>query len=133
MKAAGVLSLCAFLFCGCSQRYGIRVVNRSTNDLILLTISWDGHEVMFPPVASASASYGGMYGAPSPDVALYPRARMPKKHVLISYLAPGPVTNSVRVVLRKEVLEAVRQLHSNFLFVVNTDGTITSAVSAEPK
>jgi len=56
---------------------------------------------------------------------------MPKRGVLISYLTPGPVTNSVRVVLSKEVLEAVRQSHSNFMFVVNADGTITSTVSAE--
>jgi hypothetical protein len=58
---------------------------------------------------------------------------MPTREVLISYLTSGPVTNSVRVVLSKEVLEAVRQSHSDFLFVVNTDATITSAVSVEPK
>ena len=88
---------------------------------------------MFPPVASASASYGDSYGAPSSDVVVYPRVRMPTRDVLISYLTLGHVTNSVRVVLSKEVLEAVQQSHSNLMFVVNTDATITSAVWTEPK
>jgi hypothetical protein len=133
MKAGLALCCCAMLLFGCSQRYGIRVLNRSTNDLALLNISWDGHEVMFPPVASASASYGDAYGAPSPDVAVYPRVRMPNKQVLISYLTPGPVTNSIPVLLSKEVFQAVRQSHGNFMFVVNADGTITSTTSSEPK
>ena len=118
-----------------SERYGIRVLNRSTNDLNLLTISWDGGEVVFSPVASASANYGDMYGAPSADVAVYPHARMPKKSVLFVYVIPGspPVTNSVRVVVSKEVSAAVRESHGNFMFIVNADSTISSALSPESK
>ena len=97
----------------------------------MLTISWESGEVCFPPVGSASAAYSEAYGAALPDVAIYPHVRMPKRNVLISYLTPGPVTNSVRVVLSTEVLQAVRQSHSNFIFVVKADGTITSTVSAE--
>ena len=133
MKTAFALCLCAALLSGCTQRYGIRVVNRSTNDLSMLAITWDGCEVMFPPVASASASHGDSYGAPSPDVAVYPGVGMPKRDVLISYLTAGPVTNRVRVVLSKEVLDSVRLLHSNFMFVVNANASITSSVSAEAK
>jgi hypothetical protein len=134
MKTAFVICLCALLL-GCSQRqqYGIRVLNRSTNDLSLFTVSWDGAEVIVPCVASVSASYGQAYGAPSSDVTVYPRAPRPTTKVLISYLTPGPVTNTSWVVLSKGVLQAVRDGHSNFMFMVNRDATITSAVSAEPK
>jgi hypothetical protein len=116
------------------RRYGIRVLNQSTNDLNLLNISWDGSAVAFPAVASAAASYSDCYGCADRDVTLYPRARMPTKDVLISYLVPGAptVTNSLRVELAEDILKAVQKSHGNFMFVVNADGTITSTRSAEP-
>lgn len=136
VKTAFALCLCPTLISGCSQRYGFRVLNQSTNDLGLLTISWGGNEVGFPAVARANASYGDCYGCPGSDVAMYPRVRMPTKDLVISWLTPGPVravTNRVRVELSKDVLEAVRRSHSNFLLVVNADGTISLGVSAEPR
>ena len=97
----------------------------------MLRLSWDSGEVMFPLVASASASYRDAYGAPSPDVTVYPGVPMPTGEVLIRYLMFGPVTNTVRVMLPEDVSKAVRESRSNFMFVVNTDATITATVSAE--
>ena len=134
MKAAISFAICALVLFGCSQRYGIRVLNRSTNELGLLAMSWDGAEVAFPPVASVSADYSGAYGAPSTDLTLYPRSCMPTKNVLVSYLTVGgsvTVTNSVRIVIPDQVLEAVRHSHSNFMFVVNTDNSITVGISPD--
>ena len=135
MKSVFALCLCLMLLAGCSQQYEIRIVNRSTNDLNMLYITWGNNEVMFPPIASVSAYNGEAYGAPASDVGVYPSCRMPTSDVLIHYLIPGarPVTNSVRVVLPKEVVEAVQESHSNFMFIVNADGTITPTVSAQPR
>ena len=134
MKTVYALCLCVALFSGCSQRYGIKVVNRSTNEIVMLKISWPGGEVnVLEGLASASASRNGMYGGPSADVTVYPHVRTPTKEVLISYLLCHPphgfVTNSVRAVIPKDVSEAVRQTQGNFMFVINANGTITSTVS----
>ena len=128
------LALFALVLCGCSQRYGVRVLNRSTNDLSLLTMYWDGKEVAFPPVASTSADWSGTYGGPSADLTLYPRIRMPTGEVLVSYLTPGAtaaVTNNVRISIPQGVMEAVRHRGSNLIFVVSMDNSITLGVSPD--
>jgi hypothetical protein len=136
MKAAILLAVCVGVLFGCSQQYGIRVLNRSTNELGLLTMSWDGTEVAFPPLASALADYKGAYGAPSEELTLYPRTGMPTREVLVSYLTPGAtaaVTNSFWMVIPKQALEAVRHSGSNFLFVVNTDNSIGLGISPDAR
>jgi hypothetical protein len=143
MRTAFATFCCAALLCGCGRPppYGLRVLNRSTNDLALLHISSDAGDVWFPPIASAASSYEGMYGAPSPDITIWPRshmlwvdqpARMPSKDVVVSFLTPssvGPVTNRVRVVLSSADREAVRGSHGSFVFTVNADRTIATSVS----
>lgn len=121
----------------------MRVLNRSTNELVLLHMSWNGEDVWFPPIASAASSYAGMYGAPSADCTVYPNrhvlgvfeipARMPSKDVLISYVTSGPTTNRVLVAIPNADRKAVRRSYGNFVFVVNGNGTVSTTVSSQPR
>jgi len=129
------ITLCAGLVVGCSQRYGIRILNQSTNSLCLVTLSWGGSEVLLPAVGTALADHTGVYGMPYPDMTFWPRTRMPTKDVVFSYLtwAGGvPLTNSVRIAIPRQVLEEVRHSRSNFMFVVNMDTSVTLGVSPDP-
>ena len=139
MKSIVFIYLSAVFLFGCSERHGFRVVNESTNILNLFTISWERGEVRFPGITGGHPppdySRGVPYGDFGRDISMFPSVHMPTKSVLVTYLIPGlpPVTNTLSIVLSEKVLKTVRHSHSNFLFVVNADGTITSSVSPDPQ
>jgi hypothetical protein len=118
---------------GCSRQYEIKVVNQGTNNLVLLTMTWDGNEVPVSMIlVPKEESRQFMGGWEISDRTVIPQCRMPTNAVVFHYLTAGS-TNDVRVEIPKEVVAAMQESHSNFLFIFNTNGTITPTLSAQSK
>lgn len=106
----------------------MRVLNRSTNNISQLTMTWERGYLSFPPMAPYKAQFPGAFGAPHWDTTIFLRSRIPEGQVIITYLTPGLITNRVVVPLAASDVDAVRFSRSNFMFVVNSDRSITSTV-----